>query len=251
MRRRLLLGGLLAPCLGHAAGETQVPVLVYHRFATAVLDSMTVRTTTFEAQLRFLEREGCRVVDLADLVAWRLGRRAGLPERAVVLTADDGHRSQYELMAPLLRGRGWPITLFIYPSAISNATYAMTWAQLGGLFADPLYGLGSHTWWHPNLVKERRTLDPAAFRRAADFQLRHSKEVLERRFARAVPCLAWPFGVTDDGLMTQAAEVGYDAAFTLGAQPVTPLQPRYALPRYLVTETFDERRLARLFETPR
>jgi hypothetical protein len=29
------------------------------------------------------------------------------------------------------------------------------------------------------------------------------------------------------------------------------VQPRYALPRYLVTETFDERRLARLFETPR
>lgn len=224
----------------------RVPILAYHRFAAGVADGMTVRTATFELHLRCLQRESCNVIALADLVAWRLGRRQELPERAVVLTADDGHRSQHELMAPMLRAYGWPITLFIYPSAISNAAYAMTWEQLAQLLADPGYGLGSHTYWHPNLVKERRTLDANAHRRAAAFQLGHSKEVLEQRFGRRVPWLAWPFGATDDGLMAQAAESGYDAAFALGARPVTRAEPLFALPRTLVTDALDEHRLARL-----
>ncbi|WP_454825675.1 hypothetical protein [Paraburkholderia xenovorans] len=40
----------------------RVPILVYHRFAATVNDSMTVRFATFEAQLRFLKERGYQVV---------------------------------------------------------------------------------------------------------------------------------------------------------------------------------------------
>ena len=63
-----------------------------------------------------------------------------------------------------------------------------------------------------------------------------------------MPWLAWPFGLTDDGLMAQATESGYDAAFALGARPVTRAAPPYALPRTLVADALDERRLARLLD---
>ena len=97
---------------------------------------MTVRIAAFEAQLRLIERLRSKVIPLADWVAWRRGELAALPPRAVVLSADDGHRSQVEVMAPLLE-RGWPLTLFVYPSAISNASYAMTWTQLRELITGP------------------------------------------------------------------------------------------------------------------
>ncbi|NPT36902.1 hypothetical protein [Paraburkholderia xenovorans] len=42
--------------------STRVPILVYHRFAATVNDSMTVRVATFEAQLRFLKERGYQVV---------------------------------------------------------------------------------------------------------------------------------------------------------------------------------------------
>jgi peptidoglycan/xylan/chitin deacetylase (PgdA/CDA1 family) len=139
---------LAAGARGRAAdgGAEIVPILAYHRFGPAVVDSMTITTTTFESQLRFLVEHGRPVVSLRSLVEHRLGRGPAPPPGAVVLTADDGHRSVYTEMYALVRRFGVPITLFIYPSAISRADYALTWDQLRELRASGLFDVQSHTW---------------------------------------------------------------------------------------------------------
>ena len=246
-RRVFAFGLLCAPLLGRAAKPVQrpsVPVLLYHRFAATVVDSMTLRSSNFEAQLRMMERLECKVIPLADWVAWRLGERATLPPRAVVLTADDGHRSQFEVMAPLLHARGWPVTLFVYPSAISNASYAMTWPQLRELLAEPGFTVQSHTFWHPNLLQERRRMSPDAFQRFAAGQLQRSRDVLQQRLSHTVSLLAWPFGLSDEALWTQAAGCGYQAAVTLGNRSASMQDPLYAVPRHLIVDSVDERQLA-------
>ena len=251
-RRAFALGLLCAPLPGRAAKplpQPSVPVLLYHRFAATAVDSMTVRTSNFEAQLRLLERLNCNVIALADWVAWRRGERATLPPRAVVLTADDGHRSQFEVMAPLLQARGWPITLFVYPSAISNARYAMTWPQLRELVAYPGFSVQSHTFWHPNLMQERQRLSPQAFRRFATDQLRRSRDVIEQRLAHPVTLLAWPFGLNDEALWAQATECGYQAAVALGNRAATRQDPLYAVPRHLIVDSIDAPQLAARLRT--
>lgn len=237
--------------LGNAfakAAVPRVPILVFHRFASTALDGMTPRTANFDAQLRLLQSLSCSVIALSAWVAWRLalarGEDATLPPRAVVLTADDGHRSQFELMAPRLRERGWPVTLFVYPSAISNAGYAMTWPQLRELADDALVSVQSHTYWHPNLVRERQRMPPAAFRRFAADQLARSRDTLEQRLGRAVTLLAWPFGLSDEGLAQQAAQAGYAAAFSLGNRPAAAGDPLYAVPRHLMVDAIDAHQLA-------
>ena len=54
----------------------QVPVLVYHRFAPTVQDSMTVRVSTFEAHLRVLRSQGYTVIPLHELLDFMHGRRS-------------------------------------------------------------------------------------------------------------------------------------------------------------------------------
>ncbi|WP_327571807.1 polysaccharide deacetylase family protein [Roseateles sp.] len=233
---------LLAP-LAARAMPSAVPILAYHRFAPTAVDSMTVRLELLDAQLSVLERLACRIVPLADWVAWRQGRLATLPERAVVLTADDGHRSQFEQLAPRLRERGWPVSLFVYPSAISNAGYAMTWAQLTELAGQEGVAVQSHTLWHPNLLRERRSQTPEAFQRFALTQLRQSREVLQRRLARPVEHLAWPFGLSDTGLQALAAEVGYTAAVSLGNRSATAADSLFDLPRHLIVDSISARQL--------
>jgi peptidoglycan/xylan/chitin deacetylase (PgdA/CDA1 family) len=252
-RRRSLVLGLLATLAGRALAQSpqqpaaalSVPVLVYHRFAATAVDSMTVRLATFQAHLDTIERLGGTVLPLDALVDRLLGRRASLPPRAVVLTADDGHRSQFEAMAPLLRHRRWPATLFVYPSAISNASYAMQWDQLRELVADGLFTVQSHTFWHPNLVRDRQHMAPAAFEAMASDQLSRSKSRLERELGRPVSQLAWPFGLTDAGLMALAGRLGYEAAFVLGNRAVTAGDPVLALPRLLVTDALSAPALSR------
>jgi len=257
-RRRLLALGLActpalaSPALAAVAGQPKVPLLVFHRFAASALDSMTVRVANFEAQLRLLDQLSCQVIPLSHWVVWRLALGSAdehkLPPRAVVLTADDGHRSQFEVMAPLLRARGWPVTLFVYPSAISNASYAMTWPQLRELAADPRVSVQSHSFWHPNLVQERARLPSAEFQRFAATQLTRSREVIEQHLSQAVDLLAWPFGLGDEGLAEQAAQAGYRAAFSLGNRPAAAADRVYAVPRQLMVDSVDARQLASWLE---
>ncbi len=253
-----LAGALALPVLHpvrHAvaspAGATghQAVILVYHRFADTVLDSMTVRAANFASHLQAIEEAGANVIPLADLLAYRQGRLGTLPPRPVVLTADDGHRSVIDTMAPLMSSRRWPVSLFIYPSAISNASYAMRWEHLRTLQATGLYRIQSHTYWHPNLIKERRQQAPADFERFARLQLNKSKAVLEDRMGQPVTQLAWPFGLYDDGLMALAEEAGYQGALALGNRPCKATDPMQALPRYLMVDEVSGQRLRHLIES--
>lgn len=246
-RRRWLLGAAgLATSSWQAWGTTvpAVPVLAYHRFGEQAVDSMTIRLSTFDAHLAVLQDLRCQVVPMQALIDW-LTRGQPLPDRAVVLTADDGHRSQFEHMAPRLRSFAWEVTLFIYPSAISNASYAMTWDQLRSLQADG-FRVESHTFWHPNFAQERRRLDPASYERFARDQLQRSRERLQRELDRPVRLLAWPFGVSEPLVQQIAHDTGYEAAFSLGNRPTLRSDDRFVLPRYLVTEAMGATQLRHL-----
>ena len=221
---------------GAAPAHHHVLVLVYHRFGTTVDSAMTVRMQTFEAHLRAIEASGYRIVPLADVVNWHAGKDDALPERAVAITVDDGHRSVYETLWPALRGRPIPVTLFIYPSAISNAPYAMTWSQLRELAATGQFDVQSHAYWHPNFRVERMQRRAEDFRRFAHDQLRRSRARLAAETERPVHLLAWPFGIHDPELEQIALEAGYTAGFTLDARPVRREQRAMALPRYLMTD---------------
>ena len=229
--------------------SVRVPILVYHRFGPEVADSMTVRTRTVEAQLDLLARTGHPVIPLQWLIDYLQGHRPGLPAGAVVITVDDGHASVFTELAPLVQRRHIPVTLFIYPSAISNASYAMTWAQLQTLQATGLFDVQSHTYWHPNFARERRQRTPDDYRAFVQHQLQLSRTVLEKRMGHPVTQLAWPFGLYDEVTVEEARAAGYTAALTLRAQPATRHDTLLELPRFLMVEPPNSQWFQRIINT--
>lgn len=217
--------------------DVDIPILVYHRFGPTAIDSMTVSFATFESQLRYISDHGYHVVPLQSAVEYLNGKAVGLPPNPIVITADDGHISVYTYMAPLMKRLGIPVTLFIYPSAISNADYAMTWQQLTELKGTGLFTIQSHTYWHPNFKIEKRRLSAPEYDRFVDAQMVKAKEVLEKRTGAKVDMLAWPFGIYDDELIKKARTAGYGAAFTIERRHATRGDDIMALPRYLIVDT--------------
>jgi peptidoglycan/xylan/chitin deacetylase (PgdA/CDA1 family) len=222
----------------------QASILLYHRFGAVVKDAMTVRTVTFRAQLDYLKQHGYPIIPLRMLVSYLLGEGPAPPPRAVVITADDGHTSVFTEMLPIVREYHVPVTLFIYPSAISNASYAMTWDQLAALRRTGLFDIQSHTYWHPNFNRERRRLSPDAYRAFVTMQLEKPKTVLRQKLGIDADLLAWPFGIYDDDLIAMARESRYVAAFTLERRLVTPHERITALPRFLVSDSASGRAFA-------
>ena len=238
-RIRLLVGiALLTWCFcgpaAAAADQFSVPVLVYHRFGPVVADGMTVTTPVFEAQLKWLQENQFTVIPLRTLVNYLLGVGPAPPPKSVVITADDAHKTVYTEMLPLVKKYKIPVTLFIYPSAVSNASYAMTWEQLKEVQQTGLFDLQSHTFWHPNFKREKKKLKPADYQKLVDTQLKKAKAVLEKRLGTPVDLLAWPFGIYDDFLEKEAARAGYVAALSIDRRNASKSEAIMAQPRYLM-----------------
>lgn len=212
----------------------RIPILLYHRFGPSVADGMTVTTTVFESHLKYLRDNGYTVIPLRQFVDYYLGKGPPLPLKSVVITADDGHKTFYTDMFPLVKKYHIPVTLFLYPSAISNASYAMTWDQLRDMKKTGLFSFQSHSYWHPNFKKDKKRLKAVEYEKFIEMQFKKSKEKLEKELNVRVNMLAWPFGIYDDDLIGKAIKAGYMAAFTIERRHTNTSDNIMTLPRYLM-----------------
>jgi peptidoglycan/xylan/chitin deacetylase (PgdA/CDA1 family) len=214
----------------------RIPVLLYHRFGPVAADSMTVTTPVFESHLNYLRENGYTIIPLRQLVNYY--RKQGPPplRRSVVIAADDGHKTVYTVMFPLIKKYRIPVTLFIYPSAISNASYAMTWEQLREMKKSGLVDIQSHSYWHPNFNRDKRRMKSDEYDMLVDMQFVKSKEKLEKEVGGKVDMLSWPFGIYDGELAEKAAKAGYVAAFTIERRHSVIADNIMAIPRYIMTD---------------
>lgn len=234
MFRFVLFVCILMGSLWSAELEKKVPILCYHRFGTEAVDSMTIKNSVFTEQMEWLKSNGYTVIPLDTAMQYIQGKIKSIPSKSVVISVDDGHKSVYSDMTPIVKKYKMPVTLFIYPSAISNAKYAMTWEQLRELETTKLFHVESHTYWHPNFKKEKKMLSAEEYAKSVDKQLNGSKKKLEERMGHEIKYLAWVFGIYDDALLVDVKKAGYAAAFTIDRRHAASSTNMMAEGRYMV-----------------
>lgn len=105
--------------LGHYITRRMPRVLMYHRFA-ACTSHQRIGVDAFEQQILYL-RKHFRLMTMGDLA-----RRAGsgaVPERAAVITVDDGYSDFFIYAWPILRKYGVPATLYAVTNFISGSQW--------------------------------------------------------------------------------------------------------------------------------
>jgi peptidoglycan/xylan/chitin deacetylase (PgdA/CDA1 family) len=224
---RLLL--VIATILGYhevdpaTVNQERTPRLAATGNHSAEMRRYTVTPEQFAEQLDYIQKNGYSVIPLADLVDFLEGRRAALPPRPVVITIDDGWACTATQMAPELKKRGMPFTVFIYPGFVGKGSHSLTWKDIDDLAAAGA-DIQSHSWSHPFLTKT-----PTLER-----ELAGSRSEIERRTRKPVRFLAYPYGDYDHTVAGAASRFGYAAAVTTEREPVgcdtSPMQ----LGRYLI-----------------
>jgi peptidoglycan/xylan/chitin deacetylase (PgdA/CDA1 family) len=102
--RDLLLGRYPPFVTGGPLPRSHVPVFVFH----------SVEPESFGRRLDYLEENGYVTLTAEEYFQFLLGARPA-PERAVVLTFDDGRGSLWSVAAPLLERRGMRGIVFLVP----------------------------------------------------------------------------------------------------------------------------------------
>ena len=193
-------------------GYQLVPILVYHNLAPQSTGRLVLGVDAFGEQMRYLKREGYRVVTLAEFVEWlRLKRQ--LPKKSVVLTFDDGYQSFRNHAYPVLKELGFPATLFVYTDYVGASRNALSWDDLKSLVAEG-FDVQAHSKTHADLRRAAGETD-AQYARRMQAELTEPARLFQRQLGRGVPFLAYPYGRFDDALLARVREQGYAAAFTV------------------------------------
>lgn len=218
----------------------QAPILLYHALDSAeepaAVDnpadlSVVVPADEFRRQLRCLEELGKTVVPLEDL----LDPKVRLPgDDHVVLTFDDGRRSDWSLACPALVEAGATATFYVVAGFVDNDPGYLTSAQLREMSSQGML-IGSHGMTHRFLSE----LDRRAVRR----ELSDSRARLEDLLGRAVLHFALPGGHHSQMVLDEAGRCGYRSVATckigLHRRGGNPLRlPRLEIRRGLSTAAF-------------
>ncbi len=91
-----------------------------------------------------------------------------------------------------------------------------------------------HTFWHPNFKKDKKKMKPEEYTKSVQTQLVKSKNVLEKKLGTKIEYLAWPFGIYDDYLDSEAQKAGYVAAFSIDRRHAAKDEKMMEQPRYLM-----------------
>src|ERR1700747_1237132 len=106
MKRLLSLFGLLL-CVSLARAElpAKLTVISYHEIADprdSLVPDIAVSPTNFVRQMDWLKNHGYQFVSVSDVLADHEGKKP-LPEKAVLITFDDGYQSVYTHAYPILK----------------------------------------------------------------------------------------------------------------------------------------------------
>ena len=193
-------------------GYQLVPILVYHNIAPQAKGRLVQAAETFGEQMRYLKREGYRVVKLAEFVEW-LQLHRQLPKKTVVLTFDDGYHSFRDYAYPILKELGFPATLFVYTDYVGAGKNALNWDELKTLAAEG-FDIQAHSKTHADLRRGDGETE-AQYSKRMQAELAEPPKLFQRHLGRQVPFLAYPYGRVDDTLVNRVKDQGYTAAFTV------------------------------------
>lgn len=236
--RKIIIALLLLFIPLPAAGADKFITLCYHDIPEVAFTPYDVPRHVFIKQLEYLRQNGYEFISPEKIYQAKQGRTS-LPEKAVLLTFDDGYLSFYHFVFPLLKLYRIPAVISITTSWIEQpkqkiSSQLMSWKQIKEVLDSGLVFISSHTHdLHKEIIynsagnvgpasslfkydpetKSYETEEMFAKRIAAD--LEESLKIMQKETGKKTSLLTWPYGEFNKLALREAQKMGFDIIFTL------------------------------------
>ncbi|MFZ3122476.1 MAG: polysaccharide deacetylase family protein [Thermodesulfovibrionales bacterium] len=237
-----------------------VPVLMYHHINHHKGDMVTVTPEVFEGQMEYLHKAGCMTLKIHDLIAYINGGLT-LPQKAAVVTFDDGWLDNYIYAFPVIKKYKINATVFLITNRVENASLknskfkiqnskllipthkeskvliekgedwkvVLNWELIKEMSNSGLIEFYSHTKSHAkcNSLSEKELME----------ELKESREIIEKQLGSPCPYFCWPYGKYNDLAVNVAKKIGYKAIFTTKHGVVETGSDPFAINRIIVKDS--------------
>lgn len=235
----------------------------------------TVSSENLAKQFDWLKQQGYHIIAIADLLAAQTGQKP-LPDKAVLLSFDDGYVSFYTKVFPLLKKYHYPALIAIVGRWMEGSKTSagetpakadlLSWSQLKTLSRSGLVEIASHSddLHHGILGNPQGNLQPAAVARlynptnktyesdAAYTQrirqeLKAASASIAKQIGKKPRVMVWPYGEANQTAIKAAQSVGMSITFGLRDGRNTLADLAFAR-RLLITENPDIQDFARMMQ---
>lgn len=259
---------LLMPA-GRAVADTEekLTVLSYHEIAErdqALVPEYAVTPTNFVRQMDWLRNNGYHFVSVSDVLADRDGKKP-LPEKAVLITFDDGYQSVYDHAWPIIKMFRIPAVIAVVGNWLEEKDHVnfdgksvpraqlLSWDELREMSQSGLVEIGSHSFdLHHGLqgnpqgnmqpaATTRRYLpeskgyeNEASYRQRVQADLKRNNDLIRRYIGKSPRVIAWPYGRYNNIARDIALQQGMPIGLTLDDGANVDDTPLWGLRRILV-----------------
>ncbi|MEC1525085.1 polysaccharide deacetylase family protein [Neobacillus niacini] len=178
---------------GHALAQQKVPILIYHsinEYKGLGSKELFVTPENFEKQMLYLKNKGY------TLLTFERWNDIGKYNKPIFITFDDGYKNNqhaFEILQKLKDNQFKPSATFFVISDFIGLSNRLSQSELKVMAASGIISVQSHTATHPDLTKSDNL----------QYELKGSKEKIERITGKPVIALAYPYGNVNDRVTSE------------------------------------------------
>ena len=212
-----------------ADGTVAVPIIMYHHILKqeSRLGDYIISPAEFEADLKYITEAGYTSVTVGQLTDY-VQNGTPLPQKPIVISFDDGHRSFYSYAAPLLEKYSQRAVVAIvgdYSEQYSNTddhntAYAyMSWEEIAEVSGSGVAEIQNHSYsLHNNTgrrngTKKLRGESVEEYARVLTEDIVRLQDKLEAVTGIRPAAFVYPFGAISDESTQILRDIGFSAAF--------------------------------------
>lgn len=264
-------------------------VLCYHDIRDNLRDSFhkwpeatALDTRDLIQHFEWLYENGYHPVSLQQIIDARAGRTP-LPDKAVLLTFDDGYKSVYTKVFPLLKQFNFPAVVAIvgkwidtpadtqvkYGDNMMSRSDFLNWPELREMVASGLVEIASHSYdLHkgihanpqgnsiPAAIARHYRPETVSYENDAEYtgrikaDLHRSADLIERQLRIRPRAIVWPYGAYNLAGIKLAAEAGMSVTMNLEPGPNTVSDSLQRMRRTLIMYDTGVATLAKMLRQP-
>ena len=207
--------------------DSNIIVLMYHRFDEEKYPSTSISKVLFEEHIKYLANQNIKILPLTELLKYFRGEH-NLPKQCVFITIDDGFKSFYNEAWPYLKKNKIPFILFISTEPVGKRGY-MSWDEIKEIDQSEFGYIGHHSHTHEYLID----MTEAEFVK----DIETSSKIFKDKLGYIPSIFSYPFGEYSLYMRNYISK-NFEIAFGQHSGIIDINKDKFELPRFPINEKY-------------